>query len=74
MKYFIKSKKNLFIILTIIVIVVSIIVKFNYYKFYSIYSVKKYELTKNLIEEKNLKTIEHLNQNKIYFLADYWQV
>lgn len=67
MKNFIKNKKNLFIISTIIILVVSVFIKFNYYKFYSIYFIKKWELTKNLIEKKNLKTIEHLNQNKIYF-------
>ena len=67
MKNFIKNKKNLFIISTIIILVVSVFIKFNYYKFYSIYFIKKWELTKNLIEKKNLKTIEHLSQNKIYF-------
>ena len=67
MKNSIRNKKNLFIISTIIILVVSVFIKFNYYKFYSIYFIKKWELTKNLIEKKNLKTIEHLSQNKIYF-------
>ncbi len=66
------NKKNLTII-SIFIIILAVFVKLNFYKFYSIYFTHKYNYTKNIIEGKNLKLLEIMDDNKIFFEKDEYK-